>query len=138
MHILEAFDLAGTLGGAAVSGLRPKTVARWLRTARRPAGAATIRSELRDRFRASMAHDLSGIRLVTLFFDAIYLPVRPSGVKEECLAWGFTEARTRAALGLARDVRVRAGLATGDIFAVSARLVSRFGLPFMGVVLFHS
>ncbi|MBD0282805.1 MAG: hypothetical protein ICV69_11535 [Thermoleophilaceae bacterium] len=84
-----------------------------------------------------MARDLSGIRLATLFVDAVYLPVRPSGVKEECLAWGFTEARTRAALGRVRDARARAGLATGDSFAVSARW-SRFGLPFIGVVLFHS
>lgn len=29
--------------------------------------------------------DLSGIRLVALFLDAIYLPVRPQGAKEGVL-----------------------------------------------------
>ncbi len=39
--------------------------------------ASRICRELRDRFRAFMARDLSELRLVTLFMDAIYLPVRP-------------------------------------------------------------
>jgi putative transposase len=50
--------------------------------------ASRICRELRDRFAAFMARDLSRIRLVTLFLDAIYLPVRPSGAKEACSAPG--------------------------------------------------
>jgi transposase-like protein len=52
--------------------------------------------EFRERFKAFMARDLSGVRLVALFLDAIYLPVRPSGAKEAVLcAWGFTETGER-------------------------------------------
>ncbi|MCA1699176.1 MAG: transposase, partial [Actinobacteria bacterium] len=68
--------------------------------------ASRICSELRDRFRAFMARDLSGIRLVTLFLDAIYLPVRPSGAKEGVLcAWGFTEAGERVLLSVSLGMR---------------------------------
>ena len=51
--------------------------------------ASRICHELRDRFRAFMARDLSGIRLVTLFLDAIYLPVRPSGQGGSALRLGL-------------------------------------------------
>ncbi len=50
--------------------------------------ASRICRELRDRFSAFKARELSEIRLVALFCDAIYLPVRPSGAKEGVLyAW---------------------------------------------------
>ena len=58
--------------------------------------ASRICRELRERFRAFMARDLSQLQLVTLFLDAIYLPVRPSGAKEGVLcAWGFSETGAR-------------------------------------------
>jgi putative transposase len=68
--------------------------------------ASRICSELRDRFRAFMARDLSQIRLVTLFLDAIYLPVRPSGAKEGVIcAWGFDEQGKRVLLAVALGMR---------------------------------
>jgi putative transposase len=75
--------------------------------------ASRICRELRDRFAAFKARDLSQIRLVTLFLDAIYLPVRPSGAKEGvlCARGRRRDGRAGAALGGARDARVRAGLA---------------------------
>ena len=52
--------------------------------------ASRICQELRERYRAFRERDLSGIELVALFLDAIYLPVRPTGAKEGVLcAWGI-------------------------------------------------
>ena len=85
-----------------------------------------ICSELRDRYRAFCARDLSRCELLVLFLDAIYLPTRPSGPKEGVLvAWGYTTDGQRVLvsvwlgqresyedwLDLGRDV-VRRGLAT--------------------------
>ncbi|MCA1699143.1 MAG: IS256 family transposase, partial [Actinobacteria bacterium] len=68
--------------------------------------ASRICRELRDRFRAFMARDLSQIRLVTLFLDAIYLPVRPSGAKEGVLcAWGVAESGERTLLAVQLGMR---------------------------------
>ncbi|MDQ3632398.1 MAG: IS256 family transposase [Actinomycetota bacterium] len=68
--------------------------------------ASRICKELRDRFRAFRARELSGVRLVALFCDAIYLPVRPSGAKEGVLcAWGITEAGDRVLLSVALGMR---------------------------------
>ncbi|MDQ4072330.1 MAG: IS256 family transposase [Actinomycetota bacterium] len=68
--------------------------------------ASRICRELRDRFAAFMARDLSGIRLVALFLDAVYLPVRPSGAKEGVLcAWGFTETGERVLLSVCLGMR---------------------------------
>ena len=41
--------------------------------------------ELRDRYRAFRARSLGEVRLLALFLDAIYLPVRPEGPKEGVL-----------------------------------------------------
>jgi putative transposase len=58
---------------------------------------ARICSELHERFEAFCRRDLYEIKLVVLFLDAIYLPVRPSGPKEGVMcAWGFTENGERA------------------------------------------
>jgi putative transposase len=58
---------------------------------------ARICSELHERFEAFCRRDLYETRLVVLFLDAIYLPVRPSGPKEGVMcAWGFTENGERA------------------------------------------
>jgi putative transposase len=52
--------------------------------------ASRLCQELRERYRAFRERDLTGIELVTLFLDAIYLPVRPTGNKEGVLcAWGI-------------------------------------------------
>jgi transposase-like protein len=53
---------------------------------------ARICSELHERFAQFSRRDLYEVKLVVLFLDAIYLPVRPSGPKEGVMcAWGFTE-----------------------------------------------
>jgi Transposase, Mutator family len=50
---------------------------------------ARICSELHERFVAFQKRDLDEIKLVALFLDAIYLPVRPHGPKEGVMcAWG--------------------------------------------------
>ena len=68
--------------------------------------ASRICKELRDRFRAFQARDLSGIGLVALFLDAIYLPVRPSGAKEGVLcSWGITEGGERVLLSVCLGMR---------------------------------
>jgi putative transposase len=68
--------------------------------------ASRICRELRDRSRAFKARDLSEIRLVALFLDAIYLPVRPSGAKEGVLcAWGVTETGERVLLAVSLGMR---------------------------------
>src|SRR5450756_1260474 len=47
--------------------------------------------ELRDRYRAFRARSLGEVRLLALFLDAIYLPVRPEGPREGVLvAWGLS------------------------------------------------
>jgi transposase-like protein len=83
-------------------------------------------SELRDRYRAFCARDLSTCELLVLLLDAIYLPTRPSGPKEGVLvAWGYTTEGQRVLvsvwlgqresyedwLDLGRDL-VRRGLVT--------------------------
>ncbi|MCA1700248.1 MAG: IS256 family transposase [Actinobacteria bacterium] len=63
--------------------------------------ASRICRELRERFAAFRARDLSHIRLVALFLDAIYLPVRPQGAKEGVLcAWGISEEGERVLLAV--------------------------------------
>ena len=53
---------------------------------------ATICAELHERFEAFCRRSLYDVKLVVLFLDAIYLPVRPSGPKEGVIcAWGITE-----------------------------------------------
>jgi transposase-like protein len=52
--------------------------------------ASRVCQELRDRYRAFCARSLSGVELLAVFLDAIYLPTRPSGAKEGVLvAWGY-------------------------------------------------
>jgi putative transposase len=68
--------------------------------------ASRLCRELRERFRAFRERDLSGIHLVCLFLDAIYLPTRPSGAKEGVLcAWGITEAGERVLLDVCLGMR---------------------------------
>jgi putative transposase len=67
---------------------------------------ARICSELHERFEAFCRRDLYETRLVVLFLDAIYLPVRPSGPKEGVMcAWGFTENGERALVSVRLGAR---------------------------------
>jgi putative transposase len=87
--------------------------------------ASRICKELRDRFAAFMARDLSVVKLVALFLDAIYLPVRPSGVKEGVLcAWGISETGERVLLAVMLGMRE----SEEDWLALGRHLVGR-GLP---------
>lgn len=64
--------------------------------------------ELRDRYRAFRARSLSGVRLLALFCDAIYLPVRPEGPREGVLvAWGFDLDGERVLLDVCLGQRER-------------------------------
>ena len=86
---------------------------------------ARICTELHERFEAFKRRDLYEVRLVVLFLDAIYLPVRPSGPKEGVIcAWGITENGERAL------VSVRLGMRESkeDWMELGRDLISR-GLP---------
>ena len=64
--------------------------------------------ELRDRYRAFRARSLGEVRLLALFLDAIYLPVRPAGPREGVLvAWGFTTDGERVLLDVCLGQRER-------------------------------
>ncbi len=64
--------------------------------------------ELRDRYRAFRARSLADIRLLALFMDAIYLPVRPDGPREGVLvAWGFDLDGERVLLDVCLGQRER-------------------------------
>jgi transposase-like protein len=83
---------------------------------------ARICSELHERFEAFCRRDLYEIRLVVLFLDAIYLPVRPSGPKEGVMcAWGFTENGERALV----SVRLGAREAKDDWLELGRDLAAR-------------
>jgi putative transposase len=69
---------------------------------------STVCRELRDRYRAFRARSLAEARLLALFMDAIYLPVRPDGPKEGVLvAWGFTTDGARVLLDVCLGQRER-------------------------------
>lgn len=64
--------------------------------------------ELRDRYRAFRARSLAGVRMLALFCDAIYLPVRPAGPREGVLvAWGFDLDGERVLLDVCLGQRER-------------------------------
>jgi putative transposase len=87
--------------------------------------ASRICKELRDRFAAFMARDLSQIHLVALFLDAIHLPVRPSGATEGVLcAWGITEAGERVLLAVMLGMRE-----SEEDWLALGRDLTRRGLP---------
>jgi transposase-like protein len=68
--------------------------------------ASRICEELRERFEAFKRRSLYEVRLVALFLDAVFLPVRPDGPKEGVLvAWGFTEAGERVLLQVMLGMR---------------------------------
>lgn len=64
--------------------------------------------ELRARYRAFCARDLSGSELLALFLDAVYLPTRPRGEQEGVLvAWGYTMAGRRELVAVRLGQRER-------------------------------
>ena len=87
--------------------------------------ASRICKELRDRYAAFMARDLSAVKLVALFLDAIYLPVRPSGAKEGVLcAWGISETGERVLLAVMLGMRE-----SEEDWLALGRDLTRRGLP---------
>ena len=87
--------------------------------------ASRICKELRERFTAFMARDLSQARLVTLFLDAIWLPVRPSGAKEGVLcAWGISQDGERVLLSVMLGMRE-----SQEDWLALGRDLTRRGLP---------
>jgi len=67
---------------------------------------ARVCLELHERFEAFKRRDLYEVKLVVLFLDAIFLPVRPSGPKEGVMcAWGFTENGERALVAVRLGMR---------------------------------
>ncbi len=68
--------------------------------------ASRLCKELRERFAAFTARDLSQIQLVCLFLDAIWLPTRPQGAKEGVLcAWGISQTGERVLLAVMLGMR---------------------------------
>jgi putative transposase len=87
--------------------------------------ASRICKQLRERFVAFMARDLSQIHLVALFLDAIHLPVRPSGATEGVLcAWGIAESGERVLLAVMLGMRE-----SGEDWLALGRDLIRRGLP---------
>ena len=109
--------------GAYVRGLSDRDIESLAREAGLGAisrtAVSTICRELRERYRAFRASSLGEVRLLALFLDAIYLPVRPQGPKEGVLvAWGFTTEGERVlldvCLGHGRDQRRARTSASGS------------------------
>jgi transposase-like protein len=87
--------------------------------------AARICKELRNRYEAFKQRDLTGVDLVALFVDAIYLPVRPQGQKEGVLcAWGITREGTRKLLAVCLGMRE-----SGEDWLMMCRDLVARGLP---------
>jgi len=64
--------------------------------------------ELRARYKAFCARDLSQVELLALFLDAVYLRTRPSGPKEGVLvAWGYAMSGERVLVAVQLGQRER-------------------------------
>lgn len=110
--IIRTRPLEALVIGAFVRGLSDRDIESLAREAGLGAISKTAVSgvcrELRDRYRAFRAKSLGEVRLLALFCDAIYLPVRPDGPKEGVLvAWGFTTDGTRVLLDVCLGARER-------------------------------
>ena len=118
--IIRTRPLEALVIGAYVRGLSDRDIESLAREAGlgsiSKTAASTVCRELRDRYRAFRARSLAEVRLLALFMDAIYLPVRPDGPKEGVLvAWGFTTDGSRVLLdvGLGQRERVEDWLDLG-------------------------
>jgi transposase-like protein len=110
--IIRTRPLDALVIGAYVRGLSDRDIESLAREAGLGAisrtAVSTVCRELRDRYRAFRARSLGEVRLLALFLDAIYLPVRPEGPKEGVLvAWGFTTEGTRVLLDVSLGARER-------------------------------
>lgn len=110
--IVRTRPLEALVIGAWVRGLSDRDIESLAREAGLGAISRTTVSricrELRDRYRAFRARSLAEVRLLALFCDAIYLPVRPEGPKEGVLvAWGYTSEGQRVLLDVALGQRER-------------------------------
>lgn len=72
--------------------------------------------ELRDRYRAFRARSLADIRLLALFMDAIYLPVRPEGRARACWWPGASTSTANACCSTCASASA-SGSTTGSSWA---------------------
>ncbi len=110
--IIRTRPLEALVIGAYVRGLSDRDIESLAREAGLGSISKTAVSgicrELRDRYRAFRARSLGEVRLLALFLDAIYLPVRPEGPREGVLvAWGFTTDGDRVLLDVCLGQRER-------------------------------
>ena len=110
--IIRTRPLEALVIGAYVRGLSDRDIESLAREAGLGSisrtAVSTVCRELRDRYRAFRARSLGEVRLLALFLDAIYLPVRPAGPKEGVLvAWGFTTDGERVLLDVCLGQRER-------------------------------
>jgi transposase-like protein len=110
--IIRTRPLEALVIGAYVRGLSDRDIESLAREAGLGSisrtAVSTVCRELRDRYRAFRARSLGEVRLLALFLDAIYLPVRPEGPKEGVLvAWGFTTDGERVLLDVCLGQRER-------------------------------
>jgi len=124
--IIRTRPLEALVIGAYVRGLSDRDIESLAREAGLGSISRTAVSgicrELRDRYRAFRARSLGEVRLLALFCDAIYLPVRPEGPKEGVLvAWGFTTDGDRVLLDVCLGQRER----TEDWLDLGRGLIAR-------------
>jgi transposase-like protein len=110
--IVRTRPLEALIIGAYVRGLSDRDIESLLKEAGlghvSKSAASALCRELRSRYLAFCARDLSGIDLVALFLDAVYLKTRPRGQKEGVLvAWGYTFARERVLVAVCLGLRER-------------------------------
>ncbi len=110
--IIRTRPLEALVIGAYVRGLSDRDIESLAREAGlgsiSKTAVSSVCRELRDRYRAFRARSLGEVRLLALFLDAIYLPVRPEGPKEGVLvAWGFTTEGARVLLDVSLGARER-------------------------------
>ncbi len=121
---LKALVIGGFVRGLSMRDVESLCVEAGLGAVSKSA-ASRICKELRERYKAFMARDLGHIDLTCLFLDAIYLPVRPTGVKEGVLcAWGITKSGSRELLSVCLGMRE----SEEDWLALGRDLTAR-GLP---------
>jgi len=110
--IIRTRPLEALVIGAYVRGLSDRDIESLAREAGLGSISKTTVSricrDLRHRYRAFRARSLGEVRLLALFLDAIYLPVRREGPKEGVLvAWGFSTDGERVLLDVCLGQRER-------------------------------
>lgn len=110
--IVRTRPLEALIIGAYVRGLSDRDIESLLNEAGlghvSKSAASTLCRELRSRYQAFCARDLSDVDLLALFLDAVYLKTRPRGQKEGVLvAWGYTLTGERALVAVRLGLRER-------------------------------